>query len=82
MTLARQYFTPVQIAKLLHVAPRKVLGWIQSDELRAEDVAEGPGARPCWRISSDDVAEFLQRRQSRPVLPSPRRCRTEVPRYV
>ena len=62
--MPERFFTPPQAAKLIGVGPEKVLAWIHSGELTATNVAvDADGERPRWRISEDDLAKFLFRRQ-------------------
>jgi len=58
------YLTPPEIAKLLRVAPDKVLGWIRQAELRAVNV--GNGNRPRFRVSPEALDTFLQAREVQP----------------
>jgi len=60
------YSTPPEIAKRLRIRPDKVLGWIKSGELAAFDVSETVGGRPRWRISQQDLDDFLRRRRATP----------------
>lgn len=60
----RKYATPRQIAKLLEVGEDKVLGWIKTGILPAEDHRGVQSQRPRWKISRDHVDAF-KRRQTR-----------------
>lgn len=67
--------TPPQVAKLLLVKPGKVVGWIDSGELEAFNVANAGSKRPRWRITQEALDDFLRRRASRPASPKPARRR-------
>lgn len=69
--------TPPAISKQLVVHVGKVLGWIQSGELRALNV--GNGNRPRWRIMPDDLQAFLDRRAAQPAAKTTRRRRKPDP---
>lgn len=56
--------TPSEIARMLRVAPEKVVGWIRAGELRAVNIATRPTGRPRWVVSQDDLAAFERRRQT------------------
>lgn len=68
-----RYLTPPEIAARLRITPVKVIGWIRKAELRAVDV--GNGTRPRYRISPDDLKDFLRRREV--PAPAPRIQRRE-----
>jgi excisionase family DNA binding protein len=69
--VARQpYLTPPQVAEQLGIEPAKVIGWIRRGELKAANVADRLGGRPRYRISTDSLDAFLNRRQ--PVQAPPR----------
>ncbi len=79
------FMTANEVARLLRVRRSKVASWIRAGELKAADVSERPGlGRSNWRISRQDLNEFLQRRQ--PVPPPPKMTRrqkpAQIPRYV
>jgi len=69
------YLTPPELAKELRIRPDKVLTWIRSGELAAVDVSETIGGRPRWRISADDLDDFLKRRRAQPAPKVTRRRR-------
>ena len=58
--------TPPEYARSRRVKPDKVLAWIASGELAAINVATKPDGRPRWIITIEAIAEFEQRRSSRP----------------
>lgn len=60
----RKYATPRQIAKLLEVGEDKVLGWINTGILAAEDHRGVQSKRPRWKITRDHVDAF-KRQQTR-----------------
>ena len=73
-TIDREYSTPPAIAELLGIDVDKVRTWILAGELKAVDVATTTGGRPRWRISRQDLEEFLiQRSSSPPPKPKQRR---------
>ena len=82
MSTVPAFSTPPQIGKLLHVRIDKVRGWIRSGELVASDLSERPGGRPRYRISRDDLDDFLQRRQVRPAPKTTRRTKYTGKQYV
>jgi hypothetical protein len=70
------FFTVPQIAEMLGTDQKKVIGWIDSSELVAINIAKNPrGARPRWRILQSEFERFLQARQSQPATPTPPRRR-------
>jgi excisionase family DNA binding protein len=75
--IATQYFTPPQLAKRLAVSPAKIVGWIEAGELRGTNLAtKRDGCRPRYRVSEEDLAEFLNSRSGSLVAPTkPRRRR-------
>ncbi|QDV55485.1 helix-turn-helix domain-containing protein [Rosistilla oblonga] len=85
--VAERYFTPPQAADIIGANADKVIGWIHSGELVASNVAANPnGERPRWRISEDELAKFLFRRQhpasTLPAKPKRKRhAATTAPRY-
>jgi hypothetical protein len=58
----RKYATPRQIAKLLEVGEDKVLGWIKTGILPAEDHRGVQSQRPRWKISRDHIDAFKRQR--------------------
>ena len=68
-----QFLTPPQAAELLGVGHHKVLFWSNSQELRAIDLSQGRNVRPRWRISRQDLEDFLARRSTSPEPKSSRR---------
>jgi hypothetical protein len=59
---------------MLGVDGDKVRTWIARQELRAHDCSETGGGRPRWRVSDDDLQEFLARRATKS-KPKPRTTR-------
>ena len=57
------HLTPREITETVGVSIDLVLGWIHSAELRASNVSGSPN-RPRWRVSADDLADFLARRSN------------------
>lgn len=64
--------SPAEVAKVLKVSHDKVLGWINSGQLKASNL-NNPGARPRYAIAKDDLSEFLKRRQPAPKPAKPRK---------
>lgn len=56
------FFNVGQIAKMLGVGANTVLRWIHDQELRASNISPQRGTRPRWRISANDLEEFLAAR--------------------
>jgi len=84
LSTTKQKLNPPELAKLMRVNPDKVLGWINSGELRAVNVAGRGCKRPRWRIAIEDVALFERAREARKPEPRLRRTRTlpdEVIKY-
>ena len=52
MSIAK-FYTTTQVAKLLEVRPATVREWIRDGKLKAGRLGKG------WRISEDDLTEFL-----------------------
>jgi hypothetical protein len=61
--------TPPQIAQRLGVAPRKVIQWIVSGELRALNLASRGSRRPRYSVSLDALRDFEQARTVVPQQP-------------
>ena len=74
------YRTPPQISNDLSVGHDKVLGWIHSGELQAVNLAARRDGRPRWRISDEDLEDFLARRAASPA--PKRRRRRKQPNHV
>ena len=73
---APQMLTPAKVAERWGIPTDKVRAYIASGQLRAVDFALRPnGKRPRWRIPLDAIAEFEQRRSSKPPIPKPQRRR-------
>ncbi len=67
--------TPPAVARQLGVDAHKVLRWIASGQLQAINV--GDGTRPRWRIMSDDLQAFLDRRAAQPATKATRRRKVD-----
>jgi hypothetical protein len=65
--------TPPAYARQLGVKPEKIRLWILRGELRAVNVAENIGGRPCWKIPPDAIEEFEARRAAKPPASKPKR---------
>ena len=63
--------SPPALARILAVKPSKVLGWIDTGELRAVNIAENRTGRPRWKILPEHLNEFLAGRSNEDA-PSPR----------
>lgn len=61
-SITRPWLSPPEGAEEIAVAAEKVVGWINSGELPAVNVATKVGGRPRWRIRRIDWEEFLARR--------------------
>ena len=71
--------TPPAIGKRLGIKADRVRELIRNGELRAVDLARRGSRRPRYRISPDDLADFLQARTVRPPpARAPRRRRKQV----
>lgn len=51
-------------ATILGVPAYKVRRLIRSGQLKAVDVSAGSGLRPRWRVTHEDLDEFIKRRSS------------------
>jgi hypothetical protein len=58
------HLTPNQIAKSRGIGVMKVLGWIESGELKAVNYATKRGGLPRWKIAPESLAEFEKLRAS------------------
>lgn len=68
--------TPPMIARRLGVEPAKVIGWINSGELSAINIAKKRHGRPRWRIRDSAFETFISGRTKRlPEKSQPRRSR-------
>lgn len=67
--------TPPQVAKRLGVTHDKILVWIHRGEMRAVDVSTTRGGRPRYRVSEEDLEDFLDRRAVTPPPSKQRRSR-------
>ena len=72
------YYSPPEVAKLLRVAPEKVVNWIRRGELPAVNVATTMRGRPRYRISEADLQAFKHRRSVIPPPPKQSRRRRKV----
>jgi len=70
-----QKITPPQLARRYGCKPTKVLGWIQSGELRAIDAATVRGGRPRYLIDEKDIEAFEVARAVTPPRPIVQRRR-------
>lgn len=78
-----EFLTPPQVGELLGVGHDKILTFIRSGELSAVNLAARCGGkRPRWRISRDDLDDFLRRRRSTPPRPEPTRRLRKKPAEV
>ena len=77
-----------EVAALRAVKPHKVLHWIVSGELHAEDVASDLAKRPRYKIYPRDLENFFRRRldlrraaaaEKRGKLVTKRACRRKTP---
>lgn len=68
------YLTPPVAAKQLGVTPERIIAWIKSGRLRAVNLSDGV-VRPRYRVSADDLADFLRTREVAPATKTERRPR-------
>ena len=57
------WLTPPQVAAELMVSPIKIIGWIESGELRAFNACSGH-TRARWRVSRADLNAFVDGRSN------------------
>jgi hypothetical protein len=67
--------TPPKIAKMLGISQRKVLHWINTKILAAEDYSDG-NIRPRWYVKRTDLEAFLATRRN---CPAPKPTRRPAP---
>ncbi|HUE74867.1 MAG TPA: helix-turn-helix domain-containing protein [Pirellulaceae bacterium] len=72
-----RHMTPKEVAELCRVTPDKVLDWIHDGALLAVNLARHAGGKARWRVSHDDLRDFLRRRRSQPPAPAPKRKRRQ-----
>src|SRR5688572_13723559 len=68
--------TPREVAMAYGRRVQKVLEWINTEELEADDVSESLAKKPRWRIRAKALAEFFERRRlarRKSHRPTPRR---------
>jgi excisionase family DNA binding protein len=63
MASARLAYSPAEVARGMRVSRETVMTWIHTGRLRAADVGS---ARPSYRISAADLAEFMESRAVKP----------------
>lgn len=78
MATLGEHFSPNQIAKSRGIDVNKVLGWINSGELRAKNYAKKVGGLPRWKVSSEDLDAFDKLRASRPDPKPARKSRRQL----
>lgn len=77
--MPEHFVTPPELAKVLGVAPEKVLRFIRAGHLAAVNLATpGRNQRPRYSISPEAVQDFLRRRTVGPPLKPTTRRRKEV----
>jgi len=64
--IAKEKFTPPELAAKWGIDAQKVLAWIRSGELRAIDASTTPGGRRRFLIDVADIASFEERRTVQP----------------
>lgn len=67
------------VAKILSVSRETVLGWINSQQLKASNIASGN--RPRWIISREALDSFLKNRQPEPKPVKAKRAKSAFKRY-
>lgn len=70
----RAFYTPPELAELLGIDPKKVIGFIRDGDLLAVNLARTKG-KPRWKISRESFDRFLASRQSQPSPPMTKRRR-------
>ena len=66
------FHTTSSVATLLHTSEEQILAHIKAGRLKAVNVGLG-SQRPRWRISDDQLTEFLESRTATPPAPRPAR---------
>ncbi|MES2788461.1 MAG: helix-turn-helix domain-containing protein [Planctomycetota bacterium] len=70
MSNVARYLTPPEIARMWGTSVKKVLAFIDSQELPAIDLATNRGSRPRWKVTPEALAQFELTRRSLPAQPS------------
>ena len=60
-----RWHTPPQVARQLGVPAWKVLSWVHSGQLEANDLSENKRIRARWRISQEALDRFLESRSNK-----------------
>ena len=58
------YYSVSEVATRLTVSRAVVLSHIHHGDLPASDISAGTRRKPRWRISADDLTEFLKSRKA------------------
>lgn len=64
-----RYLTPPEIARMWGTSVKKVLAFIDSQELPAIDLATNRGSRPRWKVTPEALSQFELSRRSLPAQP-------------
>ena len=82
---AQSFLSPPQVAERLGISSEKVIGWLLAGELKGSNLAARTNGRPRYRISEDDLADFLECRSAEvatgSVRPSNRKAATSGRRF-
>ena len=71
--MSKPFYSVKQVAELLSIRTRSVRALLKSGDLVGIDVSLQPGGRPRYRISQDDLDNFLLRRAHQAAPPRKRR---------
>ena len=67
------YFSVSEVAKQLAISAEAVRGLIHAGHMAAIDVASGKRRKPRWRISADDLNDFIAARTRHVRVRQPRK---------
>ena len=82
------WLTIREVAEKLQISRDTVERWIHGGHVKAIDVSKNSfntSHRPCWRINSMSLDDFLQARLNQPAYPKrkyPRRNKSEVIEFI
>lgn len=58
----KEQLSPPEIAKLLKISRNRVIDWISSGQLAAENVGSEVALRPRYKVAKADLITFVQAR--------------------
>jgi hypothetical protein len=70
-------FSVLEVADILSVREKQVIGLIHCGALAAFNISRNPGGRPTWRISEEELKRFTLSRLRTPPAPRAQRRRRQ-----